>query len=65
MASLGFENGPLRMLTKKNVSAKEREGRVVAQFHLYRNNDLLNVKLGGGFKYFLSSPLLGEDSHFD
>ena len=22
-------------------------------------------KLGGGFKYFLYSPLLGEDSHFD
>ena len=22
-------------------------------------------KLGGGFKYFLCSPLLGEDSHFD
>ena len=21
--------------------------------------------LGGGFKYFLCSPLLGEDSHFD
>ena len=23
------------------------------------------VVLGGGFKYFLFSPLLGEDSHFD
>ena len=23
------------------------------------------VKLGGGFKYFLFPPLLGEDSHFD
>ena len=22
-------------------------------------------KLGGGFKYFLFSPLFGEDSHFD
>ena len=22
-------------------------------------------KLGGGFKYLLLSPLLGEDSHFD
>ena len=21
--------------------------------------------LGGGFKYFLGSPLFGEDSHFD
>ena len=21
--------------------------------------------LGGGFKYFLCSPLFGEDSHFD
>ena len=31
--------------------------------------DLTNVgptkKLGGGFKYFLFSSLLGEDSHFD
>ena len=27
---------------------------------------LLHVlKLGGGFKYFLFSPLFGEDSHFD
>ncbi len=25
----------------------------------------LTPKLGGGFKYFLISPLLGEDSHFD
>ena len=24
-----------------------------------------NRLLGGGFKYFLFSPLLGEDSHFD
>ena len=24
-----------------------------------------NGELGGGFKYFLFSPLLGEDSHFD
>ena len=24
-----------------------------------------NVLLGGGFKYCLLSPLLGEDSHFD
>ena len=23
------------------------------------------VLLGGGFKYFLFSPLFGEDSHFD
>ena len=23
------------------------------------------VYLGGGFKYFLFSPLFGEDSHFD
>ena len=23
------------------------------------------VILGGGFKYFLFSPLFGEDSHFD
>ena len=24
-----------------------------------------NKKLGGGFEYFLCSPLFGEDSHFD
>ena len=23
------------------------------------------MKLGGGFKYLLFSPLLGDDSHFD
>ena len=23
------------------------------------------LNLGGGFKYFLCSPLFGEDSHFD
>ena len=25
----------------------------------------INARLGGGFKYFLFSPLFGEDSHFD
>ena len=25
----------------------------------------LKTNLGGGFKYFLFSSLLGEDSHFD
>ena len=24
-----------------------------------------HTQLGGGFKYFLFSPLFGEDSHFD
>ena len=24
-----------------------------------------NCNLGGGFRYFLFSPLFGEDSHFD
>ena len=27
--------------------------------------NLYYLNLGGGFKYFLFSPLLGEDSHFD
>ena len=27
--------------------------------------DELLLKLGGGFKYFLFSPLFGEDSHVD
>ena len=58
--SLGFPNyhplpldtpGPLRTL-ELGVDGKSD----VYQF---------NVKLGGGFKYFLFSPLLGEDSHFD
>ncbi len=26
---------------------------------------MYSIKLGGGFKYFLFSPLVGEDSHFD
>ena len=26
---------------------------------------LVLLKLGGGFKYVLFSPLFGEDSHFD
>ena len=29
------------------------------------NRELLNLLLVGGFKYFLFSPLFGEDSHFD
>ena len=29
------------------------------------NVSFRKYKLGGGFKYFLFSPLLGEDSHFD
>ena len=33
----------------------------------YRPEDLATFKdyLGGGFKYFLFSPLFGEDYHFD
>ena len=34
----------------------------------YTSIDIIRIKiptLGGGFKYFLFSPLLGEDSHFD
>ena len=27
--------------------------------------EVFNLLLGGGFKYFLFSPLAGEDSHFD
>ena len=27
--------------------------------------DKINAKLGGGFKYFLFSPLFGEDYQFD
>ena len=31
-----------------------------------KNHKLTSVSfLGGGFEYFLLSPLLGEDSHFD
>ena len=26
---------------------------------------IVNIDLGGGFKYFLFSPQFGEDSHFD
>ena len=29
------------------------------------NKNLSSEVLGGGFKYFLFSPLFGEDSHFD
>ena len=29
------------------------------------NNFVFNQQLGCGFKYFLFSPLFGEDSHFD
>ena len=28
-------------------------------------NPFVNKNLGGGFKYFIFSPLLGEDSQFD
>ena len=34
----------------------------------YTSIDIIRIKiptLGGGFKYFLFSPLLGEDSHCD
>ena len=33
--------------------------------HVFGDLDLLDRFLGGGFKYFLFSPLLGEDSNFD
>ena len=28
-------------------------------------SDILNIELDGGFRYFLFSPLFGEDSQFD
>ena len=34
-------------------------------FALFLEYVHLKRYLGGGFKYFLFSPLLGEDSHFD
>ena len=33
--------------------------------HEYPMATLFNDNLGGGFKHFLFSPLLGEDFHFD
>ena len=30
-----------------------------------KDSENANFYLGGGFKHFLFSPLLGEDSHFD
>ena len=35
------------------------------QSHRFPTPHQKNNKLGGGFKYFLFSPLFGEDSHFD
>jgi len=32
---------------------------------LVRNRSMLTKKLGGGFKYFLFSPLFGEGYQFD
>ena len=31
----------------------------------FNQKEMLKQVLGGGFKYFLFSPLSGEDSHFD
>ena len=33
--------------------------------HLKTGNSIIEATLGGGFKYFLCSPLFGEDSQFD
>ncbi len=41
-------------------------GIVISKMTLSQNNGLLKFQeLGGGFKYFLFSPLFGEDSHLD
>jgi len=40
----------------------------ISQVHIDGLRDyptISHMKLGGGFKYFLFSPLFGEDSHFD
>ena len=39
--------------------------RINGLFHLVINGIYWGYNLGGAFKYFLFSPLLGEDSHFD
>ena len=38
----------------------EKKNRRVDQSYTF-----VMTKLGGGFNYFLCSPLFGEDSHFD
>ncbi len=45
----GFNNGNIWQLPTQNI----------------KNKCTWQIQLGGGFKYFLFSPLLGEDSHFD
>ena len=38
---------------------------LVPCFHDTYIKSCIMISLGGGFKYFLCSPLFGEDSHFD
>ena len=54
----------LRLLSKKLKPAPKKGSRIKHQI-LGHNRKNLVIYLGGGFKFFLFSPLLGEDSHFD
>ena len=42
---------------------KRKSLKTVSSFNFSRFKK--HTPLGGGFKYFLCSPLFGEDSHFD
>ena len=56
------------LLTKtKNPEDFTRSGLEIAKRWFFVDIPALKLKysLGGGVKYFLFSPLFGEDSHFD
>ena len=68
-----YNSPPMRACDLKAIIAIE--AMVFGRENVWRSNKVgpllvsykwsYNPYLGGGFKYFLFSPLFGEDSHFD
>ena len=63
---------PLKLTAKKTNGTQCFPGRaetkiatLVSENPGPKNSRMEQLFLGGGFKYFLFSPLFGEDSHFD
>ena len=60
-----FSVQPLLKLQVSGIYSPNFQGVFPAKFQHDHGISTMNEDLGGGFKYFIFSPLLGEDSHFD
>ena len=62
----GFHHGSTEVFTPRRSRGRSNEVYPKkAKSRMHPNGGLVHLWLGGGFKYYLFSALLGKDSHFD